>query len=203
MFGRGDARTHEAKIVYIGSTDGPLCERLRSHLRLIHEYDRGKAAQYREWAEGKHITIFAHHPCTVKSWAARFPCTALLRQPSSKNSVGLESRDGSSLGANQTDRSARDHALQVGAPGRATVSGQGQNVVPQPFSGIPSRGELFRGHHEWLALIDDVYCKHFEWLVAAYLEARVWKSRTLITAAPVGNGRSLPSGSSRVAPSST
>ena len=67
------ARTHEAKIVYIGSTDGPLCERLRSHLRLIHEYDRGKAAQYREWAEGKHITIFAHHPCTVKLLGRQIP----------------------------------------------------------------------------------------------------------------------------------
>jgi hypothetical protein len=44
----------------------------------------------------------------------------------------------------------------------------------QPFYGVRRRGELFRGHHERLALIDDVYCKHFEWLVAAYLEARVW-----------------------------
>ena len=40
--------------------------------------------------KGKHITIFAHHPPTVKLLGRRFSCTALLRQRSSKNSVGLE-----------------------------------------------------------------------------------------------------------------
>jgi hypothetical protein len=56
------ARKYGDKILYIGSTDGPLGKRIRSHLGAIRNPRHGLAAPYREWAEGKQITILAYCP---------------------------------------------------------------------------------------------------------------------------------------------
>lgn len=56
------ARSHKKMIAYIGKSDGPLKSRIKAHLRLIPKYSKPKDIAYRDWAEGKTITIFAHKP---------------------------------------------------------------------------------------------------------------------------------------------
>ena len=58
------ARTYRNKVVYIGSTDRALSERIRQHLRLA-SHSR-LVARYRKWAEGKKIIILAYKPTPVK-----------------------------------------------------------------------------------------------------------------------------------------
>jgi hypothetical protein len=60
------ARVCRGRACYIGSTDRMLCKRIREHLTLIGTSKRGRAAQYRKWAEGKRITIVAYKPNPVK-----------------------------------------------------------------------------------------------------------------------------------------
>jgi hypothetical protein len=52
-------------IVYIGKTDGKLKGRILDHLRRITEYTKPRDIEYREWAEGKTVTIYAHKPKKV------------------------------------------------------------------------------------------------------------------------------------------
>jgi hypothetical protein len=61
------ARVHEKRreVVYIGKTDGILRNRINDHLRRIPRYLKQKDIDYREWAEGKTITIYAHKPKRV------------------------------------------------------------------------------------------------------------------------------------------
>lgn len=56
------ARVHKGKVVYIGVTDGQLSVRLNAHLRGIGASTRGRASEYRKWAEGRQITIVAYWP---------------------------------------------------------------------------------------------------------------------------------------------
>ncbi len=58
------ARTHKNSkaVVYIGKTDGPLKTRIKDHLRRIPRYTKPKDIDYREWAEGKAVTIYAYQP---------------------------------------------------------------------------------------------------------------------------------------------
>lgn len=60
------ARTHENKILYIGKADGPLKTRIMDHLRRIPRYKKTKDIKYRDWAEGKTVTIYAHKPKQVQ-----------------------------------------------------------------------------------------------------------------------------------------
>lgn len=56
------ARVHGKSVVYIGKTDGSLRARINRHLSGFPDGKTGRVVQYREWAEGKTITIFAHKP---------------------------------------------------------------------------------------------------------------------------------------------
>jgi hypothetical protein len=56
------ARTHEQDIVYIGKTNGRLKSRIKDHLRRIPKYEKAIDIEYRDWAEGKTVTIYAHKP---------------------------------------------------------------------------------------------------------------------------------------------
>jgi hypothetical protein len=60
------ARIYEGKVVYIGSTDGRLSSRIGRHVRDISTSMNGTAPRFREWAEGKQITIVAYQPPAVK-----------------------------------------------------------------------------------------------------------------------------------------
>ena len=60
------ARVHQRKVVYIGSTDGSLSNRIARHIRGIATSMHGTAPRYRKWAEGKQITIAAYKPPPVK-----------------------------------------------------------------------------------------------------------------------------------------
>ncbi len=60
VYARADAKTKS--IVYIGKTDGPLKDRVNDHLRRIPGYTKPKDTDYRDWAENKIITIYAHQP---------------------------------------------------------------------------------------------------------------------------------------------
>jgi hypothetical protein len=57
------ARLYADRIVYIGSTDRSVCQRIREHVRLVSSSPRN--ARYREWAEGKPIEILAYKPPPV------------------------------------------------------------------------------------------------------------------------------------------
>jgi hypothetical protein len=59
------ARAHEGEVVFIGCTDGTLRGRITRHLNYISTSALGRAARYREWAEGKLITILAYRPPPV------------------------------------------------------------------------------------------------------------------------------------------
>ncbi len=59
------ARMYRGNPVYIGSTDGVLGNRILRHIKHLHEYSGGKAAEYRRWAKGRRITIVAYHPPLV------------------------------------------------------------------------------------------------------------------------------------------
>ncbi len=56
------ARTYRKEVVYIGKTDGPLKRRVKDHLQRITRYTKQKDIDYREWAEGKTVTIYAYQP---------------------------------------------------------------------------------------------------------------------------------------------
>src|SRR5437868_9979380 len=56
------ARMCDGKIVYIGSTDRLLSKRIGEHLRIIASK---RGTRYREWAEGRKITIIAYRPKPV------------------------------------------------------------------------------------------------------------------------------------------
>ena len=60
------ARVYDGKVVYIGMTDGRLSTRLNAHLRGISTSTIGTAPRYREWAEGKQITIVAYSPPPIE-----------------------------------------------------------------------------------------------------------------------------------------
>ena len=60
------ARVHRGEIVYVGKADGQLGKRMKDHLRRIPLYSKEKDIKFREWAEGKTITIYAHQPKPVK-----------------------------------------------------------------------------------------------------------------------------------------
>ena len=49
--------------VYIGSTDKALRVRIKEHLALI---SKPRNQRYREWAEGRQITIIAYKPPTIE-----------------------------------------------------------------------------------------------------------------------------------------
>lgn len=59
------ARTDGEKVVYIGVTDHTLRRRITAHVNGIPTSSSGKAAQYRQWAEGRRITIVAFCPPPV------------------------------------------------------------------------------------------------------------------------------------------
>ena len=56
------ARTNLQEIIYIGKTDRALKYRIKEHLGYIPKYNKPKDIAYRDWAEGKTITIYAHKP---------------------------------------------------------------------------------------------------------------------------------------------
>jgi hypothetical protein len=60
------ARSDGQEIPYIGKTDGKLRGRIKDHLRLIPKFTKEKDIKYREWAEGKTITIYAYQPDKVE-----------------------------------------------------------------------------------------------------------------------------------------
>lgn len=57
------ARVFQDEIVYIRSTESRLCARIQEHFRIIWtpEY-----TEYRKWAEGKRIVIFAYKPPIIE-----------------------------------------------------------------------------------------------------------------------------------------
>ena len=60
------ARVYRNQVVYVGKTDGTLGGRILRHVNGISKATAGKAKEYREWAEGKTITILAHKPKPVR-----------------------------------------------------------------------------------------------------------------------------------------
>ena len=56
------ARIHRKEIAYIGKTNSTLKGRIKDHLRRMPNYSRSKDIEYRDWAEGKTITLYAHKP---------------------------------------------------------------------------------------------------------------------------------------------
>ncbi len=56
----------EREAVYIGKTDNRLSVRIADHLRRIPQYSRKKDIDFREWAEGKTVTIYAYKPKKVR-----------------------------------------------------------------------------------------------------------------------------------------
>ena len=57
------ARVFQEEIVYIRSTESRLCDRIQEHFRIIWTPDY---SEYREWAEGKRIMIFAYKPPLIE-----------------------------------------------------------------------------------------------------------------------------------------
>jgi hypothetical protein len=53
------ARVYQDEPVYIGSTDRRLSRRIQAHLRGISRSEQPTPVKYRQWAEGKGITIVA------------------------------------------------------------------------------------------------------------------------------------------------
>ena len=72
------ARTHKRTISYIGKTNGTLKSRVQDHLRRIPKYSKPKDLDYRDWAEGKTITIYAHKPKSKNYLGLRVPIHAGL-----------------------------------------------------------------------------------------------------------------------------
>ena len=60
------ARVYRNKVVYIGSTDRRLSRRIGAHLNYLAGSKRKDVARYRNWAEGKRITLLAFKPAPVK-----------------------------------------------------------------------------------------------------------------------------------------
>jgi len=56
------ARTNGQTVVYVGKCDGPLKSRIKDHLRRLTRYTKPKDIAYRDWAENRTITIYAHRP---------------------------------------------------------------------------------------------------------------------------------------------
>jgi hypothetical protein len=52
--------------VYIGSTNGKLSTRLKAHLQGIGKPRSSHATKYREFVEGKTVTIYAYKPEQMK-----------------------------------------------------------------------------------------------------------------------------------------
>ena len=57
------ARVVQEEIIYIRATESRLCDRIQEHFRIIWTPDY---AEYREWTEGKRITIFAYKPPLIE-----------------------------------------------------------------------------------------------------------------------------------------
>lgn len=60
------ARVYRNHVVYVGKKDGLLSDRILRHVNGISKAMAGKAREYREWAEGKTITILACRPEPVR-----------------------------------------------------------------------------------------------------------------------------------------
>jgi len=60
------ARVYQDEPVYIGSTDRRLSRRIQAHLRGISKSEQSTPVKYRQWAEGKRITIVAYKPPPVE-----------------------------------------------------------------------------------------------------------------------------------------
>jgi hypothetical protein len=67
------ARVYADEPVYIGSTDRLLSKRITEHLRYISSNPDPTPTKYREWAEGKRITIVAYKPEPVKRLGREIP----------------------------------------------------------------------------------------------------------------------------------
>ncbi len=70
------ARTWRKKVLYIGKADGKLSRRIAEHFRRIPKYVKSKDVNYRKWANGKTITIWAFKPKSVKLFGLRIPIHA-------------------------------------------------------------------------------------------------------------------------------
>jgi hypothetical protein len=67
------ARVFEEEPVYIGSTDKRCARRILSHVAGIGKSIKPIAVAYRDWAEGKQITIVAHKPPDMKFLRCMIP----------------------------------------------------------------------------------------------------------------------------------
>jgi len=60
------ARIVNGEPVYIGTTNGKLSKRLKAHLQGIEKPRTSNAKEYKEFVEGKTVTIYAYKPEPVK-----------------------------------------------------------------------------------------------------------------------------------------
>ena len=67
------ARTWEREVAYIGKSDHPLINRIGKHLNLISNPSTEGQKEYREWAENKTVTIYAHQPDNVEYLGLNIP----------------------------------------------------------------------------------------------------------------------------------
>jgi hypothetical protein len=72
------ARVVDAEPVYIGSTHKPLCRRLA--YQVANRDTPGRYAEFRHWAEGKLVTMYAYHPEPTVRLGRRVPVHNGLEQ---------------------------------------------------------------------------------------------------------------------------